>query len=352
MEPLFPPLPQFSVPHPFRLGVPSYVYPADILPNVESLAPYVDDVELVLFESRETDDRGEREKQTPNIQHQAPPKRFAQASRTPNAQCLTTACPAKPWRSREDRVSNIPSADTIARLAELAHQHDLTYTIHFPIDRHLGSPDAEERRALQKQMLAIMDRTRSLAPFAYILHLEGVTRDSTSARVRAWQNDITELLPALIERAGDPALLCVENLNYPFAWCEPFLDRFGLGVCIDLGHLWVDGEAPRGRPRGIFAEPCEAGNAISPCGKPQGFLAKKGYDADAHLKSYLPRTRVIHLHGVRDERDHLALTTLPPTRLRQTLNSIDKFTGVLTLEIFNYEGVRDSVVYLNQLVQN
>ena len=51
MEPSFPPLPQFSVPHSFRLGVPSYVYPADILPNVKALAPFVDDVELVLFES-------------------------------------------------------------------------------------------------------------------------------------------------------------------------------------------------------------------------------------------------------------------------------------------------------------
>ncbi|MBU0715266.1 MAG: hypothetical protein KJ964_07915 [Verrucomicrobia bacterium] len=59
-------------------------------------------------------------------------------------------------------------------------------------------------------------------------------------------------------------------------------------------------EAPRGKPRGnllrrssigyagrVFAEPCEARNAIvssivtlatedPPCGKPQGFLAKKG----------------------------------------------------------------------------
>ena len=48
-------------------------------------------------------------------------------------------------------------------------------------------------------------------------------------------------------------------------------------------------EAPHGKPRGnllrrsslgysgrVFAEPCEARNAIPPCGKPQGFLAKKG----------------------------------------------------------------------------
>ena len=271
----FPPLIQMSCPHLFRLGVPSYVYPADILPNAEALAPFVDDIELVLFESRTMDDG---------------------------------------QRTTEDHGFNIPSADTIARLAELAQQHDLTYTVHFPIDRHLGSPAAGERRALQKQMLAIMERTRPLRPYAYILHVGGITRDSAPARVQTWQNDITALLPALIERAGNPSLLCVENLNYPFAWCEPFLDRFGLGTCIDLGHLWAGGD-----------------------------------NAEAHLRRHLHRTRVIHLHGVRDGRDHLALTALPPGGLHQILNSIDKFTGVLTLEIFDYEGIRDSVVCLNQL---
>ena len=299
MDPSFPPLPQFSVPHQFRLGVPSYVYPAEILPNATALAPYVDDIELVLFESgkpevggQRSEVRGAEAKQTPNIQH-----------RTSNAQCLRT----------EVSDSNIPSHNVVQRLAELAQQYDLTYTVHLPIDRHLGSPDAEERRAFLRQMLAIMDRTRSLAPFAYILHLEGVTLDSTPARVRTWANDIAELLPALIEHAGDPTLLCVENLNYPFAWCESLLNRFGLGVCIDLGHLWVNGD-----------------------------------NVKAHLKRHLPRTRVIHLHGVRNGRDHLALTALPPTRLRSILNSIDKFTGVLTLEIFNYAEVRDSMVCLNQ----
>ena len=302
MDQSFPPLIQMSLPHAFRLGVPSYVYPADILPNVKALAPYVDDIELVLFESRETED----EKQTPNIQ----PRETRGKHRIypvfrgmPNAQCLRT----------ETSNSNIPSSATIQHLAELAQQYNLTYTVHFPIDRHLGSPDAGERRALLRQMLAIMERTRPLRPYAYILHLEGVSRESDRARVRIWQSDIAALLPALIERVGDPALLCVENLNYPFAWCEELLERFGLGVCIDLGHLLV-------------------GN----------------YNVDTHLQCHLPRTRVIHLHGVRDGRDHLALTALAPGHLRQLLNSIDKFTGVLTLEIFNYEGIWDSVVCLNQ----
>jgi len=50
----------------------------------------------------------------------------------------------------------------------------------------------------------------------------------------------------------------------------------------------TDSEAPRGKPRGIFAEPCEAKNAIPPCGKPQGFLAKKGDGEPAHAILPLP----------------------------------------------------------------
>jgi Golgi phosphoprotein 3 len=43
-----------------------------------------------------------------------------------------------------------------------------------------------------------------------------------------------------------------------------------------LRQIESKSEAPRGKPRGIFAEPCEAKDAIPPCGKPQGLLAKKG----------------------------------------------------------------------------
>lgn len=316
MDQSFPPLPTCFIPHPFRLGVPSYVYPADILPNVETLAPYVDDIELVLFESSGVNDQEMSCSSQNDECVGGAPLRADHDHRRPGVGSYTQPKPNRPHGDMESdiNVSNIPTPDIIQRLAELAQQHSLTYTVHFPIDRQLGSPDAEERRALLHQMLAIIDRTQPLAPFAYILHLEGVTRDSDHARVQAWQNDIAALLPALIERAGDPKLLCVENLNYPFAWCEPILDRFGLGVCIDLGHLWVGGD-----------------------------------NVKAHLKRHLPRTRIIHLHGVRDVRDHLALTALAPGRLREALNSIDKFTGVLTLEIFNYEAMRDSVVCLNQL---
>jgi hypothetical protein len=51
-----------------------------------------------------------------------------------------------------------------------------------------------------------------------------------------------------------------------------------------FGH--AHSEAPRGKSRGIFAEPCEAKNVIPPCGKPQDFLAKKGKPSAAGRGGY------------------------------------------------------------------
>ena len=48
-EGAFPDLPSLTHPVPFRLGVTSYVYPADIETNIRALAPVVDDIELDFF---------------------------------------------------------------------------------------------------------------------------------------------------------------------------------------------------------------------------------------------------------------------------------------------------------------
>ncbi len=257
----FPRLPPFSVPHRFRLGTPSYVYPADLLPNARALARRVEDIELVLFESG------------------AP----------------------------------LPTPATIERLGQLAADHGLTYTVHLPIDRRLGGPDRAERMALQRRILDILALTAPLSPLAYILHLAGVDPAADAAGIRAWQKAVAARLPAIVAGTERPSRVCLENLDYPFEWCEVFLDRFGLGVCLDTGHL-----------------------------------ALAGGDWDGHVRRYADRLRVIHLHGLRDGKDHRPLTDMPGAWLDRFLNSIDNFTGVLTLELFDFDSVRGSLECLSQ----
>jgi len=265
--PPFRPIPPLPRNRTFRLGATSYVYPADILPNAEALAGHVDDIELVLFESR--------------------------------------------------AAANIPPPATVERLADLGRRHHLTYTVHLPLDRHLGHPDAAERAAAVRQVQDLLDLTRPLAPHGYVLHLAGIAPDAPPARVAHWQDDTAAALEQILA-GGTPAhLFCIENLDHPFAWCEPLVERCGLSVCLDAGHLWLGG------------------------GSVDDFLAR-----------HRPHLRVIHLHGVRDGRDHLPLTALAPERLPAFLHAIRGYSGVVTLEVFEYDALRLSIERLTACLDN
>jgi sugar phosphate isomerase/epimerase len=235
------------------------VYPAEILPNAQALAGVVDDIELVLFESQ--------------------------------------------------AFSNSPAPAVIERLAALAAAHDLTFTVHFPIDRQLGHSAASERQAMLSQIRRVLALTAPLDPYAYILHLEGIDAQADAARVAQWQQAVLPSLADIVPLLREPQRIALENLDYPFEWCQPFLAAFPFGVCLDAGHLWLRGD-----------------------------------DWQACLARYRERTRVVHLYGV-DYADtrHYALDRMPSALIKDFLAALGGFRGVLTLETFGYAETRSSI---------
>jgi len=79
---------------PFRIATTSYIYPDNILPNVQALAPYLDEIELILFES-----------------------------------------------SKE----SLPSDADINTLSVIGQEETLTYNVHLPLDCYLGDIDQQVR---------------------------------------------------------------------------------------------------------------------------------------------------------------------------------------------------------------
>ena len=262
----FAPLPKVDAPRAFRLGVTSYVYPADIGPNLRALAPAVDDIELVFFESPEH--------------------------------------------------SNLPSAAEVREWRALADAHDLTFTVHFPIDKALGSPNRDEREACLDVTLRLLDSCAPLRPHGWILHLEGIEPDAGPDRIRHWQDDLRPLLGKLCAMTGDPAAFCVENLGYPFEWCAGLLAEFPFSICLDFGHLWQ----------------LEA-------------------DWRRHVTTWLTRTRIIHLYGTDNSSRHYSLEKSPIPLVREALRAIGSYNGVLTLETFGYDDTVSSMKRLDQCLR-
>lgn len=247
---------------PFRIGTTSYIIPADILPNVRFLSGQVLDIELVLFEL-------------------------------------------------DDGANNLPSSEVRAELTQIASQAGMSYTIHLPLDLRLGADGDEQSISLVKAK-RVIQATRQLDPWAYVLHLDGIqARESADTGVlTAWQDQAARALEIVSGWAGNPALLAVENLDgYPPGFNAPVLDRIPVSQCIDVGHLWKD-----------------SGDPV------------------AYLKSCLPRSRVVHLHGV-SQRDHQSLAHVPTNNLDAVNHTLltTPFTGVVTLEIFSQEDLATSL---------
>jgi sugar phosphate isomerase/epimerase len=247
---------------PFRLGTTSYIWPDDILPNVLQLAPLVDDVELVLFES-------------------------------------------------DEYGSNLPSAATVAELRRLAQANDLTYTVHLPLDLRLAqdsrqgtNEDAILHASLDKAR-AVLERTRTLDPWSYTVHLDGTAiQDGPDAETWArWQWQAIRSLELVAGWAGDGHRVCVENLeNYDPALFTLVLEQVPVSRCVDVGHFW-----------------------------------RQGLDPLPHLRQWQTRTRVVHIHGV-GERDHQSLAQMPPEALDPVVaHLLENMRGVVTLEVFSVD---------------
>jgi len=245
---------------PFRFGTTSYIIAADIIPNVEYLKDKVDDIELVLFES--------------------------------------------------DEFSNLPSPADMQRLAELAGEHALTYSVHMPLDVYLGHPDSGERRRSVGKCRRIAELTEILPKSAYVLHFEAgagvdINGFSGEAHLR-FSEALHESSAMLLDRLpADPSLICVENLNYPFELVMPVVEEFGFSVTLDVGHLEY-----------------------------------YGFPTETYLQRYLSRARVLHMHGTKEGKDHNSLAFMDPRVLDMVMRALEedpRRDRVFTLEIFSEE---------------
>lgn len=178
----------FKNKYPFRLGTTSYIYPDRILPNVMKLGPFLDEIELLLFES----DPG-----------------------------------------------SLPDPKEIASLREAAREFDITYNIHLPTDIYLGADNPDNRQQAVDISKKIFDLTRCLTPSTCTLHLEyDMPSDDESDRKR-WQENVCNSMEKLLSYGMSASSLSVETLTYPYAWIANIVEALDLSVCLDVGHLFI-----------------------------------------------------------------------------------------------------------------
>ncbi len=252
---------------PFQLATTSYILPAALLPNIRFLGRYVDEVELVLFESGNQD--------------------------------------------------NLPTPHEVREMIRLAADFDLTYNVHLPGDLFLGDPDPTLRREFCATAVRFYERTLPLDPTSFILHLDSRGADGKIEQDQAvWQSRLTDSLETLRNNGLDLRRVAVENLEYPLERLSSLAAAFDLGFCLDIGHL-------------LFYR----------------------HDVGEHLQSFLPKSAMVHLHGVNDGQDHRGVNHIPPQDWDIICRGLKKYRGVVSLEVFSLEDLIPSLERLEEIIK-
>jgi sugar phosphate isomerase/epimerase len=178
---------------PFRLGTTSYIYPDQIVPNVAKLAPFLDEIELVLFESQGQD--------------------------------------------------NLPDDVQMKDLMSFSRSGEVDFNVHLPIDIFLGDKNEEVRFRGISVVKKVIERTCCLKPSLYTLHFD--LRDKNGreeADIEAWRRRITRSGGEIVKCGMEPGYISVETLGYPFEWIEDIVKEYGFSICLDIGHILITGQ--------------------------------------------------------------------------------------------------------------
>ncbi|OQY55368.1 MAG: hypothetical protein B6245_19890 [Desulfobacteraceae bacterium 4572_88] len=217
----------------------------------------------------------------------------------------------------ESAEAGLPSEREIEALCLLAEESDMTCNVHLPMDVPLTDSDFSARRDAAKAIRNVIDLTAPLSPSTYTLHLHYDEASREEAVIKKWQQIAYESTDRLLsDSLVKPELFSIETLDYPFEWVEKIIRDFHVSVCMDLGHLIL-----------------------------------YGFDAEALFDQYAEIISIIHLHGVRDGRDHIPLDRLSDGNVRLVMDILRRFTGVVSLEVFSYEYLIPSLIFLEKCWQ-
>jgi sugar phosphate isomerase/epimerase len=214
-------------------------------------------------------------------------------------------------------ASNLPSRAEIREMAQIGSELDITYNIHLPGDLFWGDPDPILRKQFEETALRFYERTLPLDPTQYILHLDSRRADgSVEENQSAWMERVTASVGNLGRAGIDLTRVAVENLEYPLERILPLVELSRMTFCLDIGHL-----------------------------------LRYGYDLEANLQTFLPRSSMVHLHGVCQGEDHRGIEWIPQREWETLGLALQDYQGGVSLEVFALADLHASLPRIQEMAQ-
>jgi sugar phosphate isomerase/epimerase len=199
----------------------------------------------------------------------------------------------------------------IADLGRLAAEFDISYNVHLPTDVSISAQDPGCQKEAVQTMIRAINRVLPLAPSALVLHVPYAEASFNEPDVKNWQDRVYQNLVKILSEVENNKIVAIETLDYPLELLEDIILELDLSVCLDLGHLMV-----------------------------------YDYDVLGVFNKFAFKTSVLHVHGVENSSDHMTLERLSDNLFDSVRQVLNKFTGVVSLEVFSFENLVSSLEYL------
>jgi len=177
--------------YPFKIGTTSFIYRDFYVPNVKLLGPYLDEIELLIFES--------------------------------------------------DQVEALFSRTVVDKLLHLSRELKLSFNVHLPTDISISDHEPARQQHAADTLLEIIDRISVLSPSTFSMHIPYNEDSFDRDQINRWQDRVYGILTKMLQGGLAGSLISVEMLNYPFEIVEEIVIDLNLSICMDLGHLMMYG---------------------------------------------------------------------------------------------------------------
>lgn len=219
---------------------------------------------------------------------------------------------------------NLPDSKTIESLKNIGEENSLSYTVHLPYDVDIASSNKEERDKAISTWTSYINATKPLLVHGYVAHIELLKNNIDNNLVISEDTNKTlneslilaeDSLKQIIENTRiDSDMICIETLDQVYDNLFNLVKKLKLSVTLDVGHM-----------------------------------VKYGYYSIDKVKELLPYTRIIHLHGVANKKDHSSLLMNTDFDIVSFLHLLQDYSYndiVVTIEVFDRVKLLDSIEYL------
>jgi sugar phosphate isomerase/epimerase len=135
---------------------------------------------------------------------------------------------------------NLPGEEEIGRLTSLSIDHEVNFNVHLPIDIFLGDRNEQVRTKGVSIVKKVIERTLCLNPSVYTLHFDLRNKNGREeSDIETWRRRIIQSVEEIVEFGIGSNRISIETLGYPFEWIEDIIRDFGFSICLDMGHILI-----------------------------------------------------------------------------------------------------------------